>query len=305
MNHIPVRIVLGLAIVAAGRAQTPAKPAASTAKPTTAKAAPAKGAPAKATASDPVVLTVGDEKMTKSQFEALIASLPEQVRGTPKRKLAEQLVELKAMAYEARRRKLDQAPEVKQRLAIQADQALANEMARDVGEHVKVDDAEARAYYDQHKNEFDQAKASHVLIRFKGSPVPLKPGQKDLTEEEALAKAKDLREKLVKGADFAAIAKAESDDASSAANGGSLGSFARGRMVAVFEEAAFSLPIGQISEPVKSQFGYHIIKVDERTAYDAAKPKVESKLKSEAARKAVEDVRKSVPSSLDDGYFGK
>jgi peptidyl-prolyl cis-trans isomerase C len=268
--------------------------------------------PAPNAAADPVVLTVGAEKMTKSQFEAFVAALPEQVRagatGPNKRKFAEQVVEVKALAYEARRRKLDQSPEVKQRIALQTDSVLASEVFRLVNADVKVDDAALRSYYDQHKSEYEQAKANHILIRFKGSSVPLKPGQKELTEEEALAKAQELREKIVKGGgDFATIAKAESDDAGSGPNGGALGSFARGRMVPAFDQAAFSLPIGQVSEPVKSPFGYHIIKVEERSTktFEEMKPQLETQLKPELAKKALEEVRKTVPSSIDEQYFGK
>lgn len=279
------------------------KPAA--AAPKTAASSPA------ASAADPVVISVGNEKMTKSQFEAFVAALPEQVRagasGPNKHKFAEQLVEVKALAYEARRRKLDQSPEVKQRIALQTDSVLASEVYRLVSADVKVDDAAVHAYYDQHKAEYDQAKASHILIRFKGSSVPLKPGQKDLTEEEALAKAKDLREKILKGGDFAAIAKAESDDAGSGPNGGTLGSFGRGRMVPAFDQAAFSLPIGEVSEPVKSPFGYHVIKVEERgiKSFEEMKPQIETQLKPELAKKALEDVRKTVPTTIDEQYFGK
>ncbi len=75
-------------------------------------------------------------------------------------------------------------------------------------------------YYDEHKNEFQQVSAHHVLIRFKGSPVPLKEGQKDLTEEEALAKAQEVEKRLKAGEDFGVIAKAESADTGSAAQGG-------------------------------------------------------------------------------------
>ncbi len=298
-------------------ATTP-KATSTTPKATTAPKAPVSAskkpaaAPAPASASaDPVVISVGTEKMTKSQFEAFVAALPEQVRagatGPNKRKFAEQVVEVKALAYEARRRKLDQSPEVKQRIALQTDSVLASEIYRQVSTDVKVDDAAVHSYYDQHKAEYDQAKASHILIRFKGSSVPLKPNQKDLTEEEALAKAKELREKIVKGGDFAAIAKAESDDSGSGANGGSLGSFGRGRMVPVFDQAAFSLPIGEVSEPVKSPFGYHIIKVEERglKSFEEMKPQIETQLKPELAKKALDDVRKTVPSTIDDQYFGK
>jgi parvulin-like peptidyl-prolyl isomerase len=146
-----------------------------------------------------------------------------------------------------------------------------------------------------------------ILIRFKGSPVPVKSGEKDLTEEEALAKAKDLREKIVKGGDFAALAKAESDDAGSGANGGDLGTFTHGRMVKEFEQTAFSLPVGQVSEPVKTQFGYHIIQVESRgtKSFEEVKPQIEGKMKPELAKKAVDEVKSKTKVTISDDYFGK
>jgi parvulin-like peptidyl-prolyl isomerase len=295
----------------AAKKTTPAKPAA--AKPAAAKPAGAKPAAAKPAAAakvdpnDPVVMTVGPQKITKSEFEGLVAALPEQVRaqatGPNKRKFAEQVAEMRALAYEARQRKLDQSPEMKIKIALQVDNVLASEL---VGS-AKVDAAAVQSYYDQHKGEYEQVRASHILIRFKDSPAPARPGQKDLTEEEALAKIKDLREKVTKGGDFAAIAKAESDDTGSGANGGSLGSFGRGQMVPPFEQAAFTLPVGQISEPVKTQFGWHIIKVDDHSSrkFEEVKPQIENRLKQELARKTIDDVKKSVPIVIEDSYFGK
>ena len=93
------------------------------------------------------------------------------------------------------------------------------------------------------------------------------------SEAEALALAIELRERILAGEDFAALAAAYSDDSGSAANGGDLGWFGRGAMVAPFEEAAFSLPLGEVSEPIKTDFGYHLIEVierDEARAKDAA-----------------------------------
>ena len=88
-----------------------------------------------------------------------------------------------------------------------------------------------------------------------GSPVPLKTGQKDLTEAEAFAKAQELEKELKGGADFNAIANKESDDSSGGQNGGDLPTFHHGQMVPAFETAAFAMEPGKISEPVKSQFG--------------------------------------------------
>jgi peptidyl-prolyl cis-trans isomerase C len=261
---------------------------------------------------DSVVVTVGSEKLTRAQFEELLAALPENVRATAatprgKRQLAEQLSEVIAIAQEARKRKLDQNPAVQQMIALQTDQVLAGVLARQVSNEKKPDEAAMHAYFDQHKSEFESVKASHILIRFKGSSAPARPGQKDLTDEEALAKAQDIRKKLMDGADFAATAKAESDDVGSGSKGGSLGTFGHGQMVPPFEKAAFTLPLNQISEPVKSQFGYHVIKVEERTSktFEQAKPDLEKQLGPQLTREALDNIRKQAQVTIDDAYFGK
>src|SRR5579871_2212072 len=259
---------------------------------------------------DAVVLTVGTQKVTRAQFEELLAALAQNGRAatTPaaKRQVADQIGEIMALAQEARKRKMDQDPSVQQIITIQTDQILANSLARHVSSELKVDDAALHAYYDHHKDDFEQAKANHILIRFKGSRVPLKPNQKDLTEEEALAKAQDLRKQLLAGGDFAAIAKAESDDTGSATNGGSLGpASGRGKFVPQFEQVEFTIPVGQISEPVKTPFGYHIIKVEERTAksFDESKAEVEKKIRPEKTKEAMDKIHKDAQVTLDDNYF--
>src|SRR5258707_13019981 len=144
---------------------------------------------------DKVVLTVGDEKMTAAEFEKFIEALPEQYRaaakGPGKRQVAEQLVSLKTLAQEARKRKLDQDPAYKSQLAFQAENLLAGILYRDLPTNLKLDEAEIRKYYDDHKNEYERVKARHILIRVKGAPSPAVKAE--LTDEEALAKAKVLR----------------------------------------------------------------------------------------------------------------
>jgi peptidyl-prolyl cis-trans isomerase C len=302
-------LALALAVAASAQTPTPAQPAQPKVVATPAPKAAAAPAPAPApdVAPTAVILTVGDEKITRAQFEALVAALPEQVRaqaqGPAKRRFAEQYADMKVLAYEARRRNLEKDPEVKQREALQKDSFLASELYSTF----KPTEAAMKAYYDEHKGEYDSLKASHILIRFKGSAIPAKKDQKELTEEEALAKAKAIREKLLAGGDFAAIAKAESDDSASGQNGGSLGVFTHGQMVPPFEQAAYALQPGQISEPVKSQFGYHIIRLEERLpkSYNDVRPQIEAKLKTDVAKQSVEEVKKTVPVTIDAAYFGK
>lgn len=264
-------------------------------------------------APETVVLTVGGYKVTRAQFEELLTVLPDNMRaaaaapGPGRRQVGEQLAELKSIAEEARKRKVDQTPGIQQLIAIQTDNVLAGALAKRITDEIKADEPTLKAYYDAHKSQYEQVKASHVLIRFQGSRVPLKPNQKDLTDAEALAKATEIRKQIIAGGDFAAIAKAESDDSGSGAQGGSLGSFPHGQMVAPFDQAAFSLPLGQISEPVKSPFGYHIIKVEEHNtkSFEEARPEIEKQIKPQLTKEAMDRIKKQLPVTLDDAYFGK
>jgi peptidyl-prolyl cis-trans isomerase C len=269
-------------------------------------------APAAPLAPDAVIITVGDEKITKAQFERILASVPEQQRAqfnspAGKKRLADQLVELKAMAQEARAHKLEDDPLVKAEIALKIDQTLAQRLFQTYLETAKPDDAALHAYYEEHKNEWEQVKAKHILIRFKGSSVPLKPEQKDRTEEEALALANDLRAKILAGASFDDLAKANSDDSGNAQTGGSLGTFERGRMVPPFDKAAFAAEIGKVTEPVKSQFGYHLILVEEHKTkpFEEVRAQIEKKLGPELAQKRVADLKKTTTAVLDPSYFGK
>ncbi len=263
-------------------------------------------------AADPVVLTIGTEKVTKSQFEQIIDSLPDAQKaqaqaGPGRRALAEQLSELKSLAQEARQRKLDQSTRVQTQIALQTEQLLARLVYQDLGNSIKPDDASVHAYYDKHKAEWEEVKARHILIRTQGSKLPLKPNQKDLTDAEALAKAKEIREKILGGGDFAKLAATESDDTGTAPNGGDLGSFAKGAMAPAFEQTAFALEPGKVSEPVKTQFGYHLILVEAHTtkSIDAVKPEIEQKIKPEMAAKGLAELKKKTPVVFDETYFGK
>jgi peptidyl-prolyl cis-trans isomerase C len=296
-----MRAILLLLIGGALWAQSPVTPAKPAASP----------APA---SEDPVVFTVGSTKMTRSEFDTLVKNLPEQIRAQfsgsaleARRSFAEQFAEVILYATEARKRGIDSAPATKVQLFLQEQSFLAGLLYQQTLESSKPAETASKAWFDAHKGDYEEAKARHILIRFKGSAVPLKPNQQDLSEADALARAKVIRERLVKGEDFAAVAKAESDDTGSGAQGGDLGTFGHGRMVPVFEESAFSLPIGEVSQPVKSQFGWHLIQVQARTAKGFAdvKPEIDKQLQTEIAQKAMTAFKNSGKPVLDETYFGK
>ncbi|MEH7417642.1 peptidylprolyl isomerase [Neobacillus drentensis] len=119
---------------------------------------------------------------------------------------------------------------------------------------IKITENEMKTYFNENKDSFataEQVKASHILV----------------ADEKT---AKEIKQKLDNGEDFATLAKKYSTDDSTKDNGGELGYFAKGTMVTEFDNAAFSLPVNTISDPVKTTYGYHIIKVEDKKAAQAA-----------------------------------
>jgi len=302
---------LASVVVLAQQPGTPAPPKPATGTPgTAAPFTPAVTTPAAQSnvAPDAIVLTIGERKITRAQFDRLLAAVaPNAATPAEKKKIAERYGELETFAAEARKRKLDDDPEIKEIISIQVDNVLAGTLNKKVSDETQLTDLDIRAYYNSHKDEFEEAQGSHILIRFKGSRVPLKPNEKDLTEPEALAKAQEIRAKIVAGGDFAALAKAESDDTGSASLGGDLKTFKHGQMVKPFDDAAFSLPVGQVSEPVRTDFGYHIIKITSRTSktFEEAKPEIEKKIKPTLTKVAMDKIKAQTTVTLNEDFFGK
>jgi peptidyl-prolyl cis-trans isomerase C len=152
---------------------------------------------------------------------------------------------------------------------------------------VVISDKDTKVYYDAHRDLFkrpEQIRASHILIR-----VDRQADQSQ--KDESRKKMEAIQQRLKKGEDFAELAKQYSEDPSSA-KGGDLGYFGRGRMVRPFEDAAFALKPGEVSDIVETQFGYHLIKVTERkpetlVPYEEIKDKLQDYLKGETIREKV------------------
>ena len=298
-------------------AQTPApKPVApKPAAPKPAAVKPAAAAPAAMPAAKPelkptdIIIEIGDLKISKAEYEMLVSTLPDQVKtqatGPEKKKVAEQYADIRMLALKAKKENITADPKLAAQMAFQTENFLAGAYMKEMQGKLKVDDAEVQKLYETIKASYDQVKARHILIRFKDSRVPVREGMKELSKEEALEKAKDVRSKLTLE-NFQEMAKKESDDVGSGADGGSLGSFGKGQMVPEFEAAAFSQKVGTISDPVASAFGYHIILVEDHSnkKLDEVRAQLEEQAKPEMLKKFVEDLRKSQNVKLNDSYFG-
>jgi len=155
---------------------------------------------------------------------------------------------------------------------------------------VQITPDDLRAYYDQHRDQYrmpEQAKVSHILIK---TPLPGPDGKVDEKGvAEAQRRAEDLLKQLKGGAKLEDLAKKYSEDPGSAKQGGSLGWIGKGQTVPEFEKVAFSLPKGQISDLVKSSYGFHIIRVDDKQdahmkTLEEVKAEVEPVLKHQKAQ---------------------
>lgn len=210
-------------------------------------------------AKDKVLLKVNNTEITVADFEKEMDRLPPQLKPMASSKegqkqLLEELANRELLLREAERRKIADRPEVverskdfRRRLLLEA---LLDE---EIGRKITVDDQEVEAYYKAHPEEFsnERIRAKHILVE---------------TEDEAKKVVTRLKKEK-----FEDLAKDVSLDKASGANGGDLNYFSRGQMVPEFEKAAFALKAGETSGIVKTQFGYHIIRLVDRKTSDPAK----------------------------------
>lgn len=168
---------------------------------------------------------------------------------------------------------------------------------------VQISDEQLQDYYDDNQSRYvqeEQVRARHILVK-----VPKDASKK--VEQEAKKKIEGLLARVKAGEDFAKLAK-ENSDCPSASKGGDLGFFGRGQMAKPFEEVAFSLPVGEVSDIVKTEFGYHIIKVEERKepatkefseVADEIRTKLTNEKASELAKAAAESAHEKIGDSSD------
>jgi peptidyl-prolyl cis-trans isomerase C len=279
-------------------------------KPASASSAAAKpAATATTTAADPVIITAGTVQVRQSEFEQAVKSLPQEyqqmVAGQGKRQFAEDYLRMKMLAAEGLKRGLDKDPDVQTQLNLMRENLVAQAALKQIESGITVNDADTQKAYEANKKEYEEVKARHILISYKGSRAPQKAGKPELTKEQARAHAEDLRKQIVAGADFAELAKKESDDTGSGANGGDLGSFGHGQMVGPFEQAAFAAKVGEVPPVIETEFGFHILKVESHdyTPFDQVKGALERAEKQKKVQATLDALTNDAKPSFSESYF--
>jgi peptidyl-prolyl cis-trans isomerase C len=234
------------------------------------------GHPLRAEEANPVLAKVNGTEIRQSDIalaeEELGPSLAQMDPATKQENLIAFLIDLRIVAKAAEDKKVENTEEFKKRLAFTRNRLLMDSLLASEGKAATTDAALKKVYEEASKQISDEQEvhARHILVE---------------TEDEAKAVAEELK----KGADFAELAKKKSKDPG-ASDGGDLGFFTKDQMVPEFSAVAFALEPGKISEPVKSQFGWHIIKVEEKRNRKAPEfEQVKGQIETYVTRKAQAD----------------
>jgi peptidyl-prolyl cis-trans isomerase C len=234
---------------------------------------------ASAQAPDPVVAKVNGAEIRQSDLalaeEDIGPNLPQGIAGDAKREyLISYMSDMILLAQDAETRGMSATDTFKRKFAMARNKVLMETLLRDIAQKSVTEDA-MRKVYDEATKQMaaeEEVSARHILVK---------------TEDEAKAILADLK----KGADFAETAKKKSTEPGAAQSGGDLGYFTKEQMVPEFAEAAFKLDKGKISDPVKTQFGWHIIKLEDKRKKPAPTyEQVKDQLESFVARKAQSDL---------------
>jgi len=246
-------------------------------------------------AEDEVLAKIGDREITVSYFNKTIGYLDSQkqqmIEQNPqlKEQWLRQLVQSFVIADLAKKAGYDKKADIIEKLEFFNDSFFATEyLKREIVEKITVSEVEMKSYFDAHKDEFKTPETVHV----KHILIMVDKGASEDDKQKAKEKAEDILKKIKSGEGFEKLASEFSDDTMTKPKGGDIGFVTRGRLVKSFEDAAFALKPGEVSDIVETQFGYHIIKSEEKKdagieSYDALKDKIKQKLLQERIQSEV------------------
>jgi peptidyl-prolyl cis-trans isomerase C len=234
------------------------------------------GCEQKGKSTGPALVKVGKSEITQDNFLKEISRIPEWAREQftgkeGKEKLLDEIIKRELVYQDAKKMKLDKDPEYLEKVKEFEKMTLISLiLKKEVEDKAKVDDAEVKEFFDKNADKFTigtKIRASHILVE---------------TEDQA----KKIRERIRKGESFEKLAETFSKDKGSASKGGDIGYFGSGQMVPEFERAVMGLKTNEISEPVKTRFGYHIIKLadvakGETASFEQSKEPIRKQLLAE------------------------
>lgn len=239
----------------------------------------------KSDGSSKALAIINGKEITAGEFDLRWSQVPEFARKTyegadGRKKFLDELITREILLQEAKKRGIDRERALLERVERFKERTLLDSLMREeVDARVTVTQEEIKAYYDANQGNFtatDELRASHILVK---------------TEAEAT----DLKKRLDRGDDLSSLARKVSLDAATKSKGGDLGVVKRGQTVPAFEKALLSLKVGEISNPVPTQFGYHLIKLVDRTpglplSFEEAKEQVREQVLIEKKRKRFDEL---------------
>jgi len=258
------------------------------------------GCSKKPAGSDTVIATVSSKPITLTEFNRKVAKLPpyyKTVVDKNKQLYLDDMIVEQLFYEEAVRKGVNRDPEVTDLLnEAKRKIVISKYVQNEVDGRIKVSDLEMKEYYDANKDDFKTPalwRASHILVT---------------TREQAAA----LRDEIMKGASFEELAKKYSIDAT-ATRGGDIGFFRVGQLIPDFEKACLALTVGEVSDVINTQFGYHLIKLTDRRdpvaeAYEKVRPAIEGQLRKkkreEIMTKLVADLKSRYNVIVEKDAFG-
>ncbi len=235
------------------------------------------------------------------EFLELNQQFQQAMQGPQKEQYKHQYAELKILGERARAGGFEKDEVTKLKMLIGRSQVLEGSYFRDLSANSDklIGEEDLEAYYGEHANEFEEVHARHILI----STKPLKDSGEDedkkdeagdkkpkaISKEEARKKAQSVLDRVHKGENFVKLAEENSDEPGAKTSGGDLGYFSHGQMVAGFEKAAFAMKVGEISDLVETEFGFHIIKVEDHRNAPLDDQKTRRKISDAIKQKKIEE----------------
>lgn len=240
--------------------------------------------------ADDIIAKIGEKKITDQEFTKFVNTFPPERKKFLDENLAsrktifERMVQVEVVSEIAKKNGLDKDVKVRAQMENILKEFLAQEMLKRVGDEEPTDE-DITQYYKAHPEEFgtpEMVRARHILLK---TGKAASSAETIIERSRAKEKADALLARIKAGEDFARLAAENSDDTASKSKGGDLGFFPRGKMAAPFEAKAFAMKIGELSDVVETNYGFHIIKVEARKQAGAeplnlVKEKVREKVKS-------------------------